>query len=364
MLKVFFYEINYLLPLIINFLFFFFFFFKLNTNFSKSAKIFDKTIFKQAKIEKKPIFILFYLFFYLIGFWFLFYGFFSCLDQTYWWGHFYFSEENINFFLFTLFFTGIFFKILYFYFIYYNFYLYEYIFCIKNISIFMPFFFFINNFFFFFIYLELISIFIFFLFIISKIWNTKNFSNWTKINFLHLKNLNISYINLLFFQFWSSFFSSIFIAFSLLFFINKFCSVEWGLLNYLNLFSLLLNNNTNSTGTVVILVCLIFAVFIKLGFTPIHFFKLEIYKGLSFLSIFLYTTFFFFFFLLLVLFFFLFYFYSFLLSWFFILIIIITFSLFFSCYLLFDLNYLKFFFAYSSILNCLVFLLCILNMLI
>lgn len=42
-----------------------------------------------------------------------------------------------------------------------------------------------------------------------------------------------------------------------------------------------------------IFIPLFFGVIIKLGMTPIHLYKIEVYKGLPFLSIFLYTTYYF-----------------------------------------------------------------------
>ena len=100
----------------------------------------------------------------------------------------------------------------------------------------LPLFFFINTFFLFFIYLEFSAVFIFFLFTVSKTWNFKNFTNSLKLNLLQFKAINISYLNLLFFQFWSSFFSSVIIVFVFLIFLNIFCSLEWTLINYLNYF--------------------------------------------------------------------------------------------------------------------------------
>ena len=95
---------------------------------------------------------------------------------------------------------------------------------------------------------------------------------------------------------------------------------------------------------------------IKIGMTPIHLYKLEVYKGLSYVAIFFYTTFyflvFFMFFILLV--------FVYLTSiilyyWYFYFILLIS-GVFYCINLLFNVNLIKVFFAYSTIVNSLGFI--------
>lgn len=139
---------------------------------------------------------------------------------------------------------------------------------------------------------------------------------------------------------------------------------EWLFIDSLNFIN---NNNyiyTNYFNIFIINFILIFAFFIKIGMTPIHLYKLEIYKGLPYVSIFFYTTFyfliFFIFFILLLM--------DYLTSivffyWYFFFIFLIIGSL-YSINLLFNVNLLKVFFAYSTIINSLGFLCAILSLLI
>merc|ERR1711959_853486 len=89
----------------------------------------------------------------------------------------------------------------------------------------------------------------------------------------------------------------------ILMYIYLYSTTEWVILNFLGLVQII-NLNTNYIVTVLVNFILIFSFLIKIGLTPIHLYKLEVYKGLPYLSIFFYTTFyfliFFLFFLLLI----------------------------------------------------------------
>ena len=171
-------------------------------------------------------------------------------------------------------------------------------------------------------------------------------------------------MNLLFFQFWSSFFSSVIIVFVIIFLLNIFNSVDWAILNYLNFNQYFLSGKFYQTEIIFFLFFFILAFLVKMGFSPVHLFKLEIFKGLSFIIVFFYTTFYFLIFFFLLLFLFVFYFNSFLFIWYFCFLVFLVFGLIFSIHFLFDINYLKFFFAYSSIMNSIVFFFIIMTLII
>jgi NADH:ubiquinone oxidoreductase subunit 2 (subunit N) len=101
---------------------------------------------------------------------------------------------------------------------------------------------------------------------------------------------------------------------------------------------------------------LIFAFFLKLGITPTHLYKIEVYKGINFISIFFYTTYYFFIFFLYFLVLILLNLNSFNNLILYIISIILIVGSFFVISLLFDVNYVKAFLAYSSIVNSLSFL--------
>ena len=109
---------------------------------------------------------------------------------------------------------------------------------------------------------------------------------------------------------------------------------------------------------------IIFAFFIKVGIAPFHFFKIEVYKSIPYLSIFFYTTYYLSVFLL-----FLLYFISnlyigfFMYMWFIFLILLVLGSIMLIT-LLFDINLIKSFFAYSTIINTINFVIIMLTNLI
>lgn len=224
----------------------------------------------------------------------------------------------------------------------------DYFFSIINIIIFIIFFFLSNSFYTFFFNLEVISVCFLYKFSVSKNIFSKN----EKHNF---SKSSKNYLNMLFFQYWANFFASILllvVLFSLFFY---FGSSDWIFLNLINS----INYNVLYINNFIFLVLLWTVFFIsfllKLSFPPYHFFKIEIYKGLSLVSIFFYTTFYFLsFFLYFVLFFFYFL-NSFKIYYIFIFFIFFIISLFLMLFLLFDISFFKNFFAYSSIVNLISF---------
>ena len=238
----------------------------------------------------------------------------------------------------------------------------DYIFALMNLNNFMPIIFLTNTLYTFLFLLEFVSVVVFYKFVVSKVWSIKDTTNVN--NFLLFRNLPNYYLNMMFFQYWATFFSSVLIVFSLISYIYLFSTTEWFMLNLLNNFSLQSNYlYINKLNSLILLFVLIFAFLIKIGFTPVHLYKIEIYKGLPFFAIFFYTTYYFLVFFLFFIIFILIYFNSFSLYWFYLLTLIVVFSFFFILSLLFGLNYLKSFFAYSSIINSVAFVSIVISLL-
>jgi NADH:ubiquinone oxidoreductase subunit 2 (subunit N) len=155
---------------------------------------------------------------------------------------------------------------------------------------------------------------------------------------------------MLFFQYWVTFLSTVYIIF---FYINVFYihgTSEWFLLQCINILNVE-NTQASNNSLRVQLIIFILSVVFKLGVTPFHLFKIEVYKGIPFLSIFFYTTYYF-----IVLFVLFMYMLSDLLTSFnnqyiFLLMFLITIGSIYVGILLFDISFLKSFFAYSTIIN-------------
>ena len=96
---------------------------------------------------------------------------------------------------------------------------------------------------------------------------------------------------MVFFQYWVTFFSTIFIVY---FYINIFFLFGTSDLFLVQLLSNVGDQSTDLNISIRVLVFIfIFSIFFKLGITPFHLFKVEVYKGVPFLSIFFYTTYYF-----------------------------------------------------------------------
>lgn len=272
-------------------------------------------------------------------------------SEIFWNNHFFLN----NFYLFLI--NFILLLVILIFFIIYNlsitklFFSVDFIYSVASICATLPLIFLSNTMFTFYFILELTVCLIFYKFSASRFW----FRNPLKLysaNYLE-KFSEItpkSHINMLFFQYWVSFFSTIMLLF---FFINiefYFNSTEWCFLNFSTFFVL------NKKEFYLYFFMFIIGFFLKIGITPFHLYKLEVYKGLPFITIFLYTIFFFtgyfLYFSILMLYnfnkFFSFYWVS---IFFFILI-----GTMYVIFLLFDINFLKNFFAYSTIINVVSFL--------
>lgn len=160
-----------------------------------------------------------------------------------------------------------------------------------------------------------------------------------------------TFFNVLFFNFWSSFFSSMFLLYAVMNTYFLFGTTDWATLNFL--VSVCLDNEYLYNKNSVFFTFFVFflAAVFKLGLPPFFFFKIEIYKGLPLFVTFFYSIFFFFnylsafFFLFFVFFTSFFMYFSFLLFFF-----IPAFVLFFFFYLT-TYDNLNCFFSISSVIN-------------
>jgi NADH:ubiquinone oxidoreductase subunit 2 (subunit N) len=132
-------------------------------------------------------------------------------------------------------------------------------------------------------------------------------------------------------------------------------TTDWFLIQFLNsVESYFMGFNVNLTR--VLLVVFLLSVFFKLGLTPFHLFKVEVYKGLPYLSIFFYTTYYFV--VLFIFFIFLLsdYLFSYITLYYLFLVFLLVCGSFYIVSLMFDVNLLKAFFTYSTVINTVGFL--------
>lgn len=231
----------------------------------------------------------------------------------------------------------------------------DYYFSLLNASIFIPLLFFCNSLFNFLFILEVVSIIIFYKFVVSKFWFNDKFSFFKKTNILE-RIFSRNYVNVLFFQYWVNFFSSVVLIISIINIMYLYGSTDWFFMDLLNVIN---NNNLSDSDlefNIVLWVSFFICFFLKVGLTPSHLFKIEIYKGIPFISIFFYTTFYFlsyFIFLTVVV---QIYINSFKIYYYFFFIIFIVIGFFYTLFLLFDVSFTKAFFAYSTVVNTLAFM--------
>lgn len=227
----------------------------------------------------------------------------------------------------------------------------ELFFTLINLSVLLPFIFFCNTLYSFFFFIELNGAIIFYKFVVSKIVLNSNSSRLYSFNKIFPKH----FINMLFFQYWTAFISSVLLVYILLNFLYKFGSSEWVIINIL--LECTIKSNLENSGSFFYFLITIFilAFLTKLGFTPIHLYKIEIYKGLPFLTIFFYTTYYFFVFFLYFCILLIIFMSSFVVYTWFVLSLILSVGCLYTFSLLFDINYIKAFFAYSTIINSLGF---------
>jgi NADH:ubiquinone oxidoreductase subunit 2 (subunit N) len=356
-----FYNFNnfyFLLPFIYFFFLIWFFFFKINK--TQKLKNFKKDIYFNINILKKQHFKIFINinFFVLINLFLLFF-FLRGEVNSFWWNHLLIQNFNLYLiFILLLVNLALLFIIDSISFNKIN-YSNDYFFALLNLTVLLPIIFLSNNIFSFIFILELNTSIIFYKLVVSKLWYQSLDKN-KKLNKIKSKN----YINLIFYQFWITFFSTIMIFF---FYINTnfiFGTTDWALVNFITF----VENNINYFNKKILLILLslifLFSLFFKVGVAPFHLFKIEIYKSIPYLSILFYTTYYivaFLFFLLyllsnlyLSLFFYI---------WFIFSLTLILGSIYIIS-LLFDVNFIKAFFAYSTIINTTNFIIIIVSNLI
>ena len=165
-------------------------------------------------------------------------------------------------------------------------------------------------------------------------------------------------MNMVFFQYWAAFFSTIFFVYTYISLLNLFGTLEYAIVNSLFLGQTQqLNHLTHSF----VAVLLIFAFFLKLGVAPFQMFKAEIYNGIPFLSIFFYTVYYFLIFFTFFIFFLLHMFVGYLYYYSLVLILLLVCGITYIIALLFDITQLKVFLTYSTVLNSIGFLLLLLT---
>lgn len=100
--------------------------------------------------------------------------------------------------------------------------------------------------------------------------------------------------NVILFQYFSNFLSSILIVFSTITIFQKYGTTEWIALNFLNLINGNISCAGDFNGDLFLYIPLYFAIFFKMGIAPLQLFKVEMYKGIPFLTLCFYTTIYFF----------------------------------------------------------------------
>jgi len=354
LLNFYFYNILLLLPFFLYFISFWTFFIK-NNFFSIRINPSSTDILKNSKILKK-IHYIFFLNWSLVNFFYFFiFLFFLKLDFFIFW----FNHLKINNFIYNIIIILFVISYLVLYFMKFfrnsnlNFNI-DYFFSIINLILFILLLFLSNTFYTFIFILEIISLCFLYKFTVSKYWFKKNYF-FDKNSSLLNRFLPKTFINMLFFQYWVNFFSSVIILFVLFNLIYMFGSSDWIFLNLLNFINFNIFYFNNFYFFIFLWVLFFIGLFFKLSFPPMHFFKIEIYKGLTLVSMFFYTTFYF---LSFFIFFILFTFYflvSFKIYFFYIFFIFFILSIIFLSFLIFDNNFFKNFFAYSSLANILSF---------
>ena len=226
----------------------------------------------------------------------------------------------------------------------------DFFFAFSNISNFIPLLFFVANVFSFVIVLELCSISFYYKFITTQSKATT--INGTKSH----KKPNTPFFNLIFFQYWASFFSSIFFFFFLGWLFYVCLTSDYSLIS-------IIFNKLAVKGVLfepMILFVFVFAFLFKLGLAPVHLFKLEVYKGLPLQSILFYTTFYFWGFYAAFIWFFINVLQFVANEWWIAISLLLLAGGVYSLSLFFNVLAVKAFFAYSTIFNVFLFTVCIL----
>nr|YP_010411964.1 Ymf65 [Tetrahymena rostrata]QBI37934.1 Ymf65 [Tetrahymena rostrata]URP31124.1 Ymf65 [Tetrahymena rostrata] len=344
------------LPITINLINYWVIFFKNNLSQLNKKNNWDKSIsVKNIIVRQNPSFVIrVNIIFNSMMFLYLYV--FSGYSTTFWWSHFKINNYLLYLYMLIILINNYFLYITEKHIKISNKYSVDFIFSIINITLFIPLIFLANTLFTFFFLIELVSCSIFYKFIVSKIYfKNKN----TNDNYFSIFSKN--YLNVLFYQYWSSFFSSVLIIFSFFFFYTYTGTTEWSIMNFIISSNSQINYNKNYISTIIICIVFIIGFIVKLGIAPIQLYKIEVYKGLPFLSIFFYTTFYFLIFFLFFSLLFIYYLSSLTNFYWIILFIISIIGLFYILSILFDINLFKSFLAYSTIINSVSFILLLLS---
>lgn len=352
LLNLYFYNYFFFLPFFIFFYFYWVFFIKNNFN-SVRIQPSSNDILKNSSILKKINYNFFIKWSFILYLYMFFFLYFIKIDFSLFW----FNHLKISNFILNLVIVVVLVSLFV-------------ILCIKNINnsnvnysidyffsffcliVFIPLMFFSNTLYTFIFILEVNSLLILYKFSVSKFIFKDTFKN--NSNYLSRK-LPFFYLNMLFFQYWANFFSSVLLFVSTFNFIFLFGSSEWLLFNFLNYVNYNVYYFNNIIFFFILWLSFFIGFFLKLGFTPIHLFKIEVYKGLPFISVFFYTTIYFLSFFLFFVLFVIYYVNSFKIYFYFLFLFFFIIGILYVIFLLFDINLIKSFFAYSTVVNVLAF---------
>jgi hypothetical protein len=227
----------------------------------------------------------------------------------------------------------------------------DFCFALANLIAIIPIIYYINTLYSLLFLIEAVSATLFYKFVVSKIWYAELASQWDPKSKVFDRQLPTKFLDMLFFQFWATFFSTVLILTSTLIFFYIFNTSEWTIMYYL----FQINSNRvyfdNTLTFTFLCTPLLIGIFLKLGLSPLHLYKIEVYQGLPFKTIFFYTTYFFLCFVNYFCFFLIFLFNYTSIYWNFTLIIFFFGGLIYTVSLLFDVQFVKAFFAYSTIVN-------------
>jgi len=76
-------------------------------------------------------------------------------------------------------------------------------------------------------------------------------------------------------------------------FLYQYGSTELVILDFLSSIDFNSNNDEFNINIVIVYIVFLVGFFLKLGIAPVHFYKIELYKGLPFITILFYTVYFF-----------------------------------------------------------------------
>jgi len=349
-----------LIPFLVAFSFSWVFFLK-NNFFYIRYNANSNEVLKNSNVLKKFHFKIFLNFILLIITLLVFSVFFySGVSETFWWSHLFINNFNHQILILVLFLSLLLNLLILNINATSNVNNADYYFSILNLSIIIPVFFLSNSLYNFIFFLEMVSILIFYKFSVSRFWYKSIHDSHNKKNLLE-RFVSRNYLNILFYQYWVNFFSSVIIIVAIINVMYLYGSTDWLVLNFINKIDLNLIYFKSTTLNFFIFTSMMIGFFLKIGVSPLHLFKIEIYKGIPFISIFFYTTFYFTsYFIFFSMFVFL-HLNSLKFLWVFAVAIIIILGMVYLISLLFDTNFTKAFFAYSTIANSFNFLILLIS---